>query len=114
MRDLLGDASRPAARHPRCAQNGYANGSASLAVQSDQVADYDRGGRGWAQTAVQTRLTMVCKRPLGWAGPRSWAEGLPACAEALLDLLAARALPEAAGSQTERQRLLAVFSVSQT
>src|SRR5687767_4534135 len=43
VRDLLGDDSRPADRfladvHP----NGYDNGSADLAVQSDQVVDYQQ------------------------------------------------------------------------
>lgn len=104
VRDLLGDASRPAARFIRDAyQNGYDNGSAALAVQSDQVADYETAAEALAQTAVQTRLTELV------SGCDPGQKGYLACAEALLDSLAARAFRRPL-TATERQRLLAVFS----
>lgn len=103
VRDLLGDTSRPAARFLRDAyQNGYDNGSAELAVQSDQVVDYEAAAEALAQTAVARGLApLIADCDLAQ-------QGNAACLQSLLDSLAPRAFrrPLTTG---EQQRLRAVF-----
>lgn len=103
VRDLLGDASRPATRFISDAyQNGYDNGSADLAVQSDQVVDYGGAAEALAASAVQLRLDQLT------AGCAVAQQGAAACAEALLGHFAPRAFrrPLTAG---EQQRLRLIF-----
>lgn len=104
VRDLLGDTSRPAARFIRDAyQNGYDNGSAALAVQSDQVIDYEAAAQTLAQSAVQSRLAEL----VGGCDPGQ--TGYLGCAQVLLDSFGARAFRRPL-SAAERQRLLAAFA----
>jgi len=103
VRDLLGDTSRPAARFLRDAyQNGYDNGSAELAVQSDQVVDYEAAAEALAQTAVARGLApLIADCDLAQ-------QGNAACLQALLDSLAPRAFRRPLTTD-EQQRLRAVF-----
>ncbi|MBV9949548.1 MAG: DUF1595 domain-containing protein, partial [Myxococcales bacterium] len=103
VRDLLGDESRPATRfleddYP----NGYDNGSAALAVQSDQVSAYQAAAESLAATAVAGRLPAL----LGGCDVPS--RGEEACAGALLDSFAARAFRRPLRAP-ERANLLGVF-----
>ena len=103
VRDLLGDASRPAAHFIKDAyQNGYDNGSADLAVQSDQVVDYGAAAEALAQAAVQHRLDLLT------SGCDVGKSGSTACAEALLTTFAPRAFRRPL-TAAEQQRLRQVF-----
>ncbi|HRI49075.1 MAG TPA: DUF1592 domain-containing protein [Pseudomonadota bacterium] len=103
VRDLLGDTSRPAARFIRDAyQNGYDNGSAELAVQSDQVIDYAAAAEALAQSVVARGLgPLIADCDVAQAGDA-------ACLQALLDSVAPRAFRRPL-TQGEQQRLRAVF-----
>ena len=103
VRDLLGDTTRPAARFIRDAyQNGYDNGSAELAVQSDQVIDYAAAAEALAQSVVARGLgPLIADCDVAQAGNA-------ACLQALLDSLAPRAFRRPL-TQGEQQRLRAVF-----
>src|SRR5207302_2023348 len=80
VRDLLGDRTVPADRFLRDAyQNGYDNGSAGLAVQSDQVADYQAAAEALAAAAVRDQLGRL----LGGCDVAQ--KGAGACGAAFLD-----------------------------
>jgi Protein of unknown function (DUF1592)/Protein of unknown function (DUF1588)/Protein of unknown function (DUF1595)/Protein of unknown function (DUF1587) len=103
VRDLLGDTTQPAKRfvvdvYP----NGYDNGSAGLAVQSDQVVDYQAAAEALAAAAVQRGLGGL----LGGCDPA--AQGDQACLDALLASFAPRAYRRPL-TEPERQRLRDVF-----
>ena len=99
VRDLLGDTTRPAQAFVVDAyQNGYDNGSAGLAVQSDQVASYQLAAEALAKDVV----TRDLPRLLG--GCAVDARGADACVEAFLGTFAARAYRRPLSS-TEQQRL---------
>ena len=103
VRDLLGDTSRPAAHFISDAyQNGYDNGSADLAVQSDQVLDYGTAAEALAKAAVQLHLDELT------GGCDVAQKGAAECAEALLATFLPRLFrrPLTAG---EQQRLRLVF-----
>ena len=106
VRDLLGDVSRPADRFVGDVfVNGYDNGSVGLAVQSDQVADY--------QTAAEALADRVVSRPALLArvlGECNAAErGQETCSAAFLDGFAARAWRRPL-TDTERQRMADVIA----
>ena len=103
VRDLLGDASHPARAFVLDAfQNGYDNGSAGLAVQSDQVVDY--------QTAAEVLAAAVAKNDMARliGGCDLLTQGEPACVEAFLTTVAARAFRRPL-TTTERERLRDVY-----
>lgn len=86
VRDLLGDTSQPASRFVIDAyQNGYDNGSVGLAVQSDQVLDYQSAAEALAETAVKKNLARL----LGGCDPKS--QGAAACRDAFIAKFAPRA-----------------------
>lgn len=86
VRDLLGDSTRPAGRFvPDSYPNGYDNGSALLAVQSDQVVDYEQAAEDLAARAVAADLSSL----VGGCDPA--ADGAAACVDAFLGGFAARA-----------------------
>jgi len=104
VRDLLGDASRPA-RHfiTDSYRNGYDNGSAGLAVQSDQVVGYQAAAEALAEAAVQkdtSRLLGGCDATL---------QGESACEEAFLSSFGARAYRRPL-TTTELERLRGAFA----
>lgn len=104
VRDLLGDDSRPAQRFVADVyQNGYDNGSAGLAVQSDLVLDYQRAAEALAAAAVKDRLPRLI------GGCDVAAQGAPACADAFFAGFAPRAFRRPL-SADEQQRLRAVFT----
>ncbi len=103
VRDLLGDSSRPAARFIKDAyQNGYDNGSAELAVQSDQVVDYGAAAEALAKNVVARGLGPLI------ADCDVAQQGNSACLQALLDSVAPRAFRRPL-TPAEQQRLRAVF-----
>jgi hypothetical protein len=103
VRDLLGDSSSPATKFViDVYQNGYDNGSAGLAVQSDQIVDYQGAAEALAATAVQNNIGQV----LGGCDPA--ASGDQACLEALLSSFAPRAFRRPL-TATESGRLRDVF-----
>ncbi|HZU82213.1 MAG TPA: DUF1592 domain-containing protein [Polyangiaceae bacterium] len=103
VRDLLGDASAPAERFVvDVYQNGYDNGSAALAVQSDQVVDYQSAAEALAARAVSSRLPQV----LGGCDVAT--QGEAACLNGLLSTFAPRAFRRPL-TDSERQRLQGVF-----
>ena len=86
VRDLLGDTSLPATHFlADVYPNGYDNGSAGLAVQSDQVLTYQSAAETLAASAVAERLPQL----LGGCYPQI--AGPDACFEMFLDGFAARA-----------------------
>ena len=102
VRDLLGDDTRPATAFVEDAYaNGYDNGSAALAVQSDQAADYQKSAEALAAAAIARGVGALVGCEPTVAGPA-------ACRDAFLDGLAARAFRRPL-SQGERQRLRDVF-----
>jgi hypothetical protein len=103
VRDLLGDSSRPATRFVADAyQNGYDNGSAGLAVQSDQVVDYESAAEALAANAVQSEASQLLD------GCNPTVQGEQACVELFLTGFAARAYRRPL-TETERQVLRDVF-----
>jgi hypothetical protein len=103
VRDLFGVTSRPADKFVGDVyQNGYDNGSAGLAVQSDQVVGYQNAAEAIAANAVQNDLNAV----LGGCDPA--AQGEPACLEELLSSSAWRAFRRPL-TTTESQRLRDVY-----
>jgi hypothetical protein len=105
VRDLLGDTSQPASRFiPDSYSNGYDNGSAGLAVQSDQVASYEVAGEALAAAAVANNMNLL----LG--GCDVTQQGQAACLESLLATFAPRAYRRPL-TATEAQRLRDAFQV---
>lgn len=86
VRDLLGDTTRPANRFVADVYpNGFDNGAALLAVQSEQVADYAAAAASLAAGAVADRFdALVGGCDLGRVS-------IDACVDRFLDGFAARA-----------------------
>lgn len=104
VRDLLGDTSQPATRFVvDVFPNGYDNGSEGLAVQSDQVVDYQGAAEALAANAVRDRLPQL----LGGCDVAS--RGEPACVDAFVATFAARAFRRPL-TGAEAQRLRDVFT----
>jgi hypothetical protein len=102
-RDLLGDSSRPASRFLADSYpNGYDNGSAGLAAQSDQVAAYQAAAEMLAAGVLANNRALV----LGACEPAG--DGEPVCLDAVLARFAARAYRRPL-SGTEKQRLRELF-----
>jgi len=106
VRDLLGDTTRPSQRFmiSDSFPNGYDNGSDGLAVQSDQVVDYQVAAESLAATAVVDRLPAL----LNGCDPAS--RGDDACREAFLAYLPPRAFRRPLTSG-ELDRLRTVYAV---
>lgn len=103
VRDLLGDDSKPADRFVADSyQNGYDNGSAGLAVQSDHVLGYQRAAEVLAQSAVKDRLARL----LGGCDVAK--QGEAACADAFFSTFVPRAFRRPL-TATELDRLRKVF-----
>ena len=86
VRDLLGDTSRSAQKFVVDSyQNGFDNGSAGLAVQSDQVVDYQSAAEALAANAVTNGMARLV------GGCDVMAQGEDACVEAFLATTASRA-----------------------
>jgi hypothetical protein len=103
VRDLLGDTSKPASQFlPDSYPNGYDNGSAGLAVQSDQVVGYQAAAEALAATAVTNDMTRLL------AGCDVAQRGVQACLESFLSTLAPRAYRRPL-TTSELQRLRDVF-----
>lgn len=104
VRDLLGDDSKPADRFVADSyQNGYDNGSAGLAVQSDHVLGYQRAAEVLAESAVKDRMARL----LGGCDVAK--QGEAACADAFFSSFVPRAFRRPLSS-TEEERLRKVFS----
>jgi hypothetical protein len=104
VRDLLGDATQPAqAFLIDSYANGYDNGSAGLAVQSDQVVSYQAAAEALAANAVKSGMVRI----LG--GCNVAQSGDAACVEAFLATTAARAFRRPLTS-TEAARLRAMYA----
>jgi hypothetical protein len=104
VRDLLGDDSRPADRFvAESYQNGYDNGSAGLAVQSDHVLAYQRAAEELSQRAVKDRMPRL----LGGCDVAK--QGEAACADAFFAGFVPRAFRRPL-SATEEERLRRVFA----
>jgi len=105
VRDLLGDTTQPshgfiiADSFP----NGYDNGSDGLAVQSDQVVDYQVAAESLAATAVANRLPALLN------GCDPTVSGEAACLEAFLAYLPPRAFRRPL-SDDELGRLRTVYA----
>jgi hypothetical protein len=104
VHDLLGDTTQPANQflvdsYP----NGYDNGSAGLAVQSDQARTYEQAAEALAQAAVTSNMAAL----LGTCDPNL--QGEPACLDAFLSGFASRAYRRPLTS-TEAQRLRDLFT----
>ena len=105
VRDLLGDTTQPshgfiiADSFP----NGYDNGSDGLAVQSDQVVDYQVAAESLAATAVANRLPALLN------GCDRASSGEAACLEAFLAYLPPRAFRRPL-SDSELGRLRTVYA----
>ncbi len=105
VRDLLGDTSKPASQFiPDAYPNGYDNGSAGLAVQSDQVAAYQVAAEAVAATAVNSEMSQL----LGGCDVAQ--AGQQGCLESLLSTFAPRAYRRPL-TLTELQRLRDVFQL---
>jgi hypothetical protein len=99
----LGDTSQPAKRFLADSyQNGYDNGSAGLAVQSDQVVGYQEAAEQVAATSVASNLPSL----LNGCDPSK--RGTDACLEAFLNGLVPRAYRRPP-TETELQRLRDVY-----
>jgi hypothetical protein len=104
VRDLLGDTTQPAKgfivdSYP----NGYDNGSAGLAVQSDQVVGYQAAAEALAANAVKSGMVRI----LG--GCNVAQSGEQACVDAFLGTTAARAFRRPL-TTTEAARLRAAYA----
>ncbi|HTB73722.1 MAG TPA: DUF1592 domain-containing protein [Polyangiaceae bacterium] len=105
VRDLLGDTTQPANLFiPDSYSNGYDNGSAGLAVQSDQVASYQAAGEALAAAAVSNNMNLL----LG--GCDVTRQGQAACLESMLATFAPRAYRRPL-TTTEAARLRDAFQV---
>jgi hypothetical protein len=105
--DLLGDTTHPAnAFISDVYPNGYDNGSAGLAVQSDQAVAYEEAAEALAATAVTTHMGTL----IGTCDPA--AQGDATCFQAFLTGFAPRAYRRPL-TPTEQQRLSDVFSVGE-
>jgi hypothetical protein len=103
VRDLLGDTSRPADKFLADSYaNGFDNGSAGLAVQSEQATAYQRAAEVLAERATREGLAGL----LGGCQPAR--DGEAACRASFLASFPARAFrrPLSAG---EQERVAAVF-----
>ncbi len=109
VRDLLGDTTSPARKFVvDTYQNGYDNGSAGLAVQSDQVVDYQSAAEALAANAVANDMGRL------FGGCDVASQGEDACVEAFLTTTAARAWRRPL-TTTEAARLRDVYRLdSQT
>jgi len=105
VRDLLGDTTQPSRGFliADSFANGYDNGSDELAVQSDQVLDYQLAAESLAATAVANRLPAL----LNGCDPA--ASGDDACLEAFLAYLPPRAFRRPL-SADELGRLRALYT----
>ncbi len=104
--DLLGDPSSPATAFIADSYaNGYDNGSASLAVQSDQVVDYEEAAEAVAARAVAGNMSVL----IGACDPV--AQGGDACFQSFLGGFAPRAYRRPL-TTSEAQRLTDVFHVA--
>jgi hypothetical protein len=103
VRDLLGDTSQPANQFLHDSYvNGYDNGSAALAVQSDQAASYQLAAEKLAASAVTNNLS-------GLVGGCDVMQQTPqACLQAFLSTFAPRAYRRPL-TATELQRLQDAF-----
>ena len=106
VRDLLGDSTQPSHGFSISDSfpNGYDNGSDGLAVQSDQVTDYQLAAESLAATAVANRLPAL----LHGCDPAT--AGEDACKEAFLAYLPPRAFRRPL-TKGELDRLRAVYAV---
>jgi hypothetical protein len=101
--DLLGDSSSPATAFIADSYaNGYDNGSAALAVQSDQVVDYEEAAEALAARAVAGNMSLL----VGSCDPAS--QGDEACFQTFLDGFAPRAYRRPL-TASEQRRLTDVF-----
>jgi Protein of unknown function (DUF1592)/Protein of unknown function (DUF1588)/Protein of unknown function (DUF1587)/Protein of unknown function (DUF1595) len=104
VRDLLGDTSQPARRFLGDAYaNGYDNGSAALAVQTDLAAQYEAAAEALAAAAVARDLGALTG---GCDGSTS---SVAACEEGFLASLAPRAYRRPL-TVAEQDRLRAVMA----
>jgi len=104
--DLLGDPSSPATAFIADSYaNGYDNGSASLAVQSDQVVDYEEAAEAVAARAVAGNMSVL----IGTCDPV--VQGGDACFQIFLGGFAPRAYRRPL-TASEAQRLTDVFHVA--
>ena len=107
VRDLLGDTTQPSRAFliADSFANGYDNGSDGLAVQSDQVMDYQLAAESLAATAVTNRLPAL----LNGCDPA--ASGDDACRDAFLAYFPARAFRRPL-TDSELARLRTVYAAS--
>ncbi|HNN95894.1 MAG TPA: DUF1592 domain-containing protein [Pseudomonadota bacterium] len=104
VRDLLGETMPPTERFvPDTYQNGYDNGSAELAVQTDQLEAYQDAAEVIAERAVRDRLSRLL------AGCDRTTAGDTACLESFLQGFAARAFRRPL-SDGERERLRTAYA----
>ena len=105
VRDLLGDTTQPSRGFliSDSFANGYDNGSDGLAVQSDQVMDYQLAAESLAATAVASRLPAL----LNGCDPAT--SGDDACLESFLAYLPPRAFRRPL-TGSELGRLRAVYA----
>jgi hypothetical protein len=104
--DLLGDSSSPAAAFIADSYaNGYDNGSAGLAVQSDQVVDYEEAAEALAARAVAGNMGLL----VGSCDPS--VEGDASCFQAFLTGFAPRAYRRPL-TASEQLRLAGVFELA--
>jgi len=105
VRDLLGDTTRPSHQFDisDASPNGYDNGSDGLAVQSDQVIDYQVAAESLASTAVADRLPAMLN------GCDPTAAGEDACRDAFLAHLPPRAFRRPL-TDSELDRLRKVYA----
>ena len=106
VRDLLGDTTQPSKDFliSDSFPNGYDNGSDGLAVQSDQVLDYQLAAESLAATAAANRLPAL----LNGCDPS--ASGDDACRDAFLAYFPPRAFRRPL-SDDELRRLRTVYGV---
>jgi hypothetical protein len=105
VHDLLGDTSKPANQFiPDSYPNGYDNGSAGLAVQSDQVVSYQAAAEALAASTVTNGMSQL----LGGCDVTQM--GQQGCLESFLSTFAPRAYRRPL-TKTELQRLRDAFQV---
>lgn len=106
VRDLLGDTTQPSRAFliADSFPNGYDNGSDGLAVQSDQVLDYQLAAESLAAAAVKDHLPALLN------GCEPTASGDDACLKAFLAYLPPRAFRRPL-TDSELGRLRTVYSV---
>lgn len=103
VRDLLGDETRPADKFILDAYpNGYDNGSAGLAVQSDQVVAYQSAAETLAANAVANNFSMLVP------GCEAETQGSAACVDVFLNGFVARAWRRPL-TETEAEQLRSII-----